>query len=81
MEFPCNFHAGSCWLHAGFADLAYWWIISMTIPWNLHGTSMEYPWNLHQSECMIKVNHMEIARNLYQFSMGPVWNLHEICIN
>ena len=31
----------SCWLHAGFADLAYWCVTSMTIPWNLHGTSME----------------------------------------
>ena len=47
MEFPWSFHAVSmqvsCWLHAGFADLAYWCVTSMTTPWNLnlHGTSME----------------------------------------
>jgi len=48
MEFPCNFHAGSYWLYAGFANLAYWWIISMIIPWNLYGISIEPPWNLHE---------------------------------
>ena len=63
----------SCWLYAGFADLAYWCVTSMTIPWNMHGICMEPPWNLHQSERMIKpisvdrgtasITHMEIAWN------------------
>ena len=61
----------SCWLHAGFADLAYWCVTSMTTPWNLHGICMEPPWNLHQAECMVKptsvdrgitsITHMETA--------------------
>ena len=75
MEFPWGFHAVSmqvsCWLHAGFADLAYWCVTSMTTPWNLHGICMEPPWNLHQAECMVKptsvdrgitsITHMETA--------------------
>ena len=95
MEFPWSFHAVSmqvsCWLHAGFADLAYWCVTSMAIPSNLHGICMEPPWNLHQSECMIKptsvdrgitsITHMETAWNLHQFSMEPAWNLHENCIS
>ena len=75
MEFPWGFHAVSmqvsCWLHAGFADLAYWCVTSMTTPSNLHGICMEPPWNLHQAECMVKptsvdrgitsITHMETA--------------------
>ena len=75
MEFPWSFHAVSmqvsCWLHAGFADLAYWCVTSMITPSNLHGICMEPPWNLHQAECMVKptsvdrgttsITHMETA--------------------
>ena len=91
MQVSWSFHGVSmqvsCWLHAGFADLAYWCVTSMTTPSNLHGICMEPPWNLHQAECMVKptsvdrgitsITHMETAWNLHQFSMEPAWNLHE----
>ena len=96
MQVSWIFHGASmqvsCWLHAGFANLAYWWVTSMTTPWNLHGICMEPPWNLHQSECMIKptsvdrgttsITHMETAWNstsiLHGTCMEPPWKLHQL---
>ena len=89
MELPCRFHVGYM---LGFANLAYWWVTSMTTPWNLHGICMEPPWNLHQSECMIKptsvdrgttsITHMETAWNstpfLHGTCMEPPWKLHQL---
>ena len=73
----------SCWLHAGFADLAYWCVTSMTTPWNLHGICMEPPWNLHQSECMIKPTSVDRGTtsithigNCVKFYINSPWNLH-----
>ena len=96
MQVSWIFHGASmqvsCWLHAGFANLAYWWVTSMTTPWNLHGICMEPPWNLHQAECMIKptsvdrgitsITHMETAWNstsiLHGTCMEPPWKLHQL---
>ena len=50
MQVPCRFHVGYM---LGLLNLAYWWVTSMTTPWNLHGICMEPPWNLHQSEYRI----------------------------
>ena len=53
MQVSWIFHGASmqvsCWLHAGFANLAYWWVTSMTTPSNLHGICMEPPWKLHET--------------------------------
>ena len=96
MQVSWIFHGASmqvsCWLHAGFANLAYWWVTSMTTPSNLHGICMEPPWNLHQAECMIKptsvdrgitsITHMETAWNstsiLHGTCMEPPWKLHQL---
>jgi len=68
MQVSWSFHAVS--MHAGFANLAYWCVTSMTTPWNLHGTSMEPPWNLHQSECMVKPTNVDRG-NTFKTHMEP----------
>ena len=69
----------SCWLHAGFADLAYWCVTSMTTPWNLHGICMEPPWNLYQAECMVKPTNID-TWNLNEIYINSPWNLHGTCM-